>query len=174
MADTEKLKSQPIAQLWDRLDSAKFVMLGSPRPEDHMQPMAPKVDQEEGVVWFYASASSELVEAVNTCRGCIHMCLADTDYQACIRGSLTEDKRHDVMDRYWSPMVAAWFEGGRTAPDLTLLKFTPYDASIWASTRNPVKLAWEIGKAALQYDTPDVGERESVDFRNTAAFQIND
>lgn len=174
MANTDKLKSEPIAQLWDRLEAANFVMLGSPKPNEHMQPMAPKVDREEGVIWFYANASSELVDAIGEYRGIVHMCVADKDYQACLRGSLVQDRRHDVINRYWSPIVAAWFTLGRTDPDLTLLKFTPYDASIWASTRNPVKLAWEIGKSALQYGTPDVGERESIDFRKTEAFQIND
>jgi general stress protein 26 len=165
MANIEKLKSNPENQLWEHLRDVRFVMLGSPREDDHMQPMAPHVDEEDNTVWFFTNKSSDLVEAVNEQTDKVHMCLVEDDYQACIRGSLSELKSQEVIDRFWSPEVAAWFEGGKADADLTLLKFKPDDAAIWASSKNPITFAWEVAKANVKGQTPDVGSRGSVDFK---------
>ncbi len=47
---------------------------------------------------------------------------------------------------------------------MTLLRFEPRNASIWASTANPVKFAWEIQKAKGNREDPDVGARNSLNF----------
>ena len=38
------------------------------------------------------------------------------------------------------------------------------DAAIWASTRNPIRYAWEIQTAKNSDKEPDVGARAHVDF----------
>jgi len=173
MADIEQLKTEAQTQLWEHLRNVKFVMLGSPEPGQHMQPMAPEVDEDNQTIWFFTYKSSDLVKAVNDRPGDVHMCLAEDNYQACIRGSLREHKSDEVIDRYWSPTVAAWFEGGKADGDLTMVEFTPKDAAIWASSKNPVTYAWEIAKANVKDQTPDVGARGSVEFRDGQAWQIN-
>ena len=35
------------------------------------------------------------------------------------------------IDRLWNRFVAAWFEGGRTDPNLQLLRFEPGRAQLW-------------------------------------------
>jgi len=173
MADLEQVKNNPETQLWEHLKGAKFVMLGSPEPNEHMQPMAPQIDDEGGAIWFYANTSSDIVKAVNARPGDVHMCVTENDYQACLRGSIQEEKNDATIEKYWSSVVAAWFEGGRSDPDLTMLKFQPKDAAIWASSKNPITFAWEIAKANMKDRTPDVGDRASVDFREGQAWQIN-
>lgn len=174
MADLEKLKNNPKEQIWSHLDDVRFVMLGSPDRNQHMQPMAPQVDEEAGVVWFYTDKTTDLVRAVRDLPDDVHMCISESDYQACLRGSLSEHTDDDTIDRFWSSTVAAWFEGGRADENLTMLKFTPKDAAIWAETKNPVTFAWEIQQSKRKGRTPDVGDREKVDFQEGGAWQIND
>lgn len=60
-------------------------------------------------------------------------------------------------------MAAAWWTS-KDDPDIALLEFDLGDAAIWASTRNPVKFAWEIQRAKNSEREPDVGARAHVDF----------
>ena len=93
MADIEKLKNNPKEQLFKHLDDVHMVMLGSPDREQHMQPMAPELDEETGTIWFYTRKSSDLVKALGDKEDDVHMCVVEQDYQACLMGSLSVE--HD-------------------------------------------------------------------------------
>ncbi|MGB3624692.1 MAG: pyridoxamine 5'-phosphate oxidase family protein [Henriciella sp.] len=164
MADLEKLKENPKEQLFGHLEDVRAVMLGSPDHEQHMQPMAPQIDEETGTIWFYTSKSSDLVKALGVDGGKVHLCVVEKDYQACLLGDLNVDHDQAKIDQFWSSVVAAWFEGGKSDPDLTMLRFHPHNGSIWASDKNPITFAWEIAKANRKDQTPDIGERNSVNF----------
>ena len=162
MANLDKLKNDPKKQLLEHISDVRCVMLGSPDHEQHMQPMSPQVDKETGKVWFFAQESSDLVKTLGASGGNVHMCVVEKDYQACLRGDLVVNKDPAMIEKFWSKVVAAWFKGGKSDPDLTMLCFDPHDASIWASDGNPIAFAYEIAKANLKDNTPDVGGRASV------------
>ncbi|ODN70586.1 hypothetical protein A6302_02074 [Methylobrevis pamukkalensis] len=89
----------------------------------------------------------------------------DHDYHACLSGRL--ELRHDPaqIDKHWNNVIAAWFEGGKDDPNLTMLALKLDDAAIWASTGNPLRFGWEIAKSNYDEEkTPDVGIRTSVRF----------
>lgn len=164
MADIDKLKQNPKEQLFHHLDDLHMVMLGSPDSGQHMQPMAPEVDHEAGRIWFFTSKSSDLVKALGDGEADVQMCAVEKDYQACLSGAISVEHDEKKIEQFWSAPVAAWFEGGKADPDLTMLCFQPKNASIWASDRNPITFAYEIAKANVKDKTPDVGERNSVNF----------
>ena len=163
---SNSIEENPREALWDHLDDAKFVMLGSPEHAQHMQPMNPQIDRETETVWFYADASSDLVRAVRAGEptNFVHMCYADSDFQACVRGSLVEYKDKAKIDQYWSPMVSAWFADGKDDPNLTMLCFSPHHAAMWESDVNAITFAFEIAKGVLGSERPDIGDRASVSF----------
>ena len=164
MADIKKLGSELREQLFDRLEEAQIVMLGSPVPGEHMQPMAPHADRENDRIWFYTSKHSDLVRAVLAGEKDVHMCLTETDYQACLLGALTQVHEKQIIDRFWSPMVAAWFAMGKNDPDLALLCFRPKSAAIWAADSSPLKVAYEVAMASLGEHPPEFGARREVRF----------
>lgn len=61
------------------------------------------------------------------------------------------------VDKYWSPMVAAWFEGGKDDPHLTMLRLQLDDVAIWASSNSTLRFGWEMAKANLTGKEPDLG-----------------
>ncbi len=160
------IKNNPHDVLWDHLANARFVMLGSPDPRHHMQPMSPNPDTDAETIWFYADASSDLVEAVrqSDATDMVHMCATEKSFQACLRGTLTEYKDAAKIEQYWSPVVEAWFKKGQQDPDLTMLCFTPHHAALWQSDANPITFAYEIAKGVISEAKPDIGERASVSF----------
>ncbi|PPT94483.1 pyridoxamine 5'-phosphate oxidase family protein, partial [Xanthomonas arboricola] len=42
-----------------------------------------------------------------------------------------EDTDPAMVDRLWNPYVAAWYEGGKTDPNLALLRLDADHAQIW-------------------------------------------
>ena len=164
MADIEKLKNNPKEQLFKHLDDVHMVMLGSPDPKQHMQPMAPQLDEEDGTIWFYTYKSSDLVKALGADDSDVQMCVVEDDYQACLSGSLSVEQDEKKIEEFWTAKVAAWFDGGQHDPELTMLCFRPKNASIWAEEGNPITFAWEVARANVKDRTPDVGGRTSVNF----------
>ena len=53
------------------------------------------------------------------------------DLFAAVQGELVADNDPAMIDRLWNRFVAAWFEGGKSDPNLQLLRFTPDRAQIW-------------------------------------------
>lgn len=158
MTDISKTKSDPLQQLWDVLEHTHAGMLGVEESGQHMQPMAPFVEKETNSIWFYTRSDSDLVSAVRA-GDRAHFCVIskDQDYHACLAGTIDEVKSREHIDKYWSAPVAAWFEGGKDDPSLTMLQLKLDDVSIWASTNSSLRFGWEIAKANLTGKEPDLG-----------------
>ncbi len=163
MANLDKFNENPQQQLLEEVKGARCVMLGSTDPEHHMQPMAPQIDPDNRVVYFYSDNKSELGEAIMKNPGMVHMCHIDKDYQACVRGHLAVHTDPAIVDKFWNPIVSAWYPGGKTDPKLIMLRFLPDEAAIWASTGNPLKFMYEVAKANIKDTEADMGEMKVID-----------
>ena len=53
------------------------------------------------------------------------------DLFAAVEGIVSVDNDPVVIDRLWNPFVAAWYEGGKSDPELVLLRFDSEKAEIW-------------------------------------------
>ena len=125
------------ARFWKALKADMTVMLGMdgvpPRPMtaqvddgDHTE------DGHHGPIWFFTAKSTELGEALGTTApAAFAFASKGHDIFATVQGRLTPDTDRAVVDRLWSPFVAAWYEGGKDDPDLLLLRFDPVRAEIW-------------------------------------------
>ena len=92
------------------------------------------------------------------------------DYHASLKGLLEPLKDEAKLDELWSIPVGAWFEQGREDPKVTLLRFTPREAAIWASEGNPVLVGLRMINAAMRDDVsePDVGVHHVIEFDKVA------
>ncbi len=55
-----------------------------------------------------------------------------------MHGTLTLDNDRAVIDRLWNRFVAAWYQGGKTDPELALLRFDPDRGEIWQDASSVV------------------------------------
>lgn len=165
MADLDKARENPQEQLWEALQAAPAGMLGIEGSGQHMQPMAPHADRDGKSIWFFTHRDSDLVRAAGP-GSRAHFCVISKnhDYHACLAGELRENTDTGVVDRYWSPMVAAWYAKGREDPDVTLLQMRLEDAAIWASSGSSLRFGWQIAKANMTESEPDVGVRNHFRF----------
>ncbi|MEZ5818661.1 MAG: pyridoxamine 5'-phosphate oxidase family protein [Hyphomicrobiaceae bacterium] len=163
MVDIKKTREQPIEQFWEVTDDIRAGMLGIEGSGQHMQPMHPNCEREGRNIWFFVKKQSDLVQAIGSgARG--HFCVVgrEHDYHACVAGRMTVENNQAMIDRFWSKMTAAWFKS-KDDPDLTLVKMALDNGVAWASV-GPVKFGWEVMKANLSDQEPDVGARQHFSF----------
>lgn len=169
MSHTDKTEKHPEEQLFEQLNLVRAGMLGIEGSHSHMQPMAHMKDKD-GLprLWFFTSRSGDLFREVGA-GGHAHFCVVgkSQDYHACLMGDLHENRDRGKIEEYWSDMAAAWFNG-KDDPDIALLEFDLLDAAIWASTKNPIRFAWEMQAAKNSEKEPNVGARAHVDFTQAA------
>ena len=167
MADLGDFKENPQKHLLEQLSDARCVMLGSPNPSEHMQPMVPQLDDDlienyPGTVYFYSDRSSDLGKAVLANPTHVMMTYMTKDYQACVHGHLSPVTEPGMVQRFWSPIVSSWYPGGTADKNMLMLKFEMKDAALWASSGNPLKFLYETAKANLTDTLPDVGEQAHI------------
>lgn len=169
MADLKKAKDDPRHQLFEVIEDIHAGMLGVEGSGLHMQPMAPMVDRTNACIWFFTGKDHEIFSAVGDGADAKFCVIGeDHDYHACLGGHLTTSEDREIIDRYWSPVVAAWYEQGKDDPNLVLLKMDLRDATIWASTGSGIRFGWEIAKANITDEEPDVGVMQKIDFAHAA------
>ena len=170
MNDVKDAKLNPLKQFWDRLDDHGTVMLGSPAPDQPMQPMAANGAREEGLIWFYTRKDTDLAQAANS-GGRVQMCLMDEgrDYYAAVVGQLDIDHSERHIERYWNAVEDAVYSDGRQDPQLTMLKFAPETASVWVGTGNPVKFGWELARSTISGKEPNLGFSTQFGFQQNGA-----
>ena len=163
MSTVSDAKDNPQLQFWDKMEKCRTVMLGSPNHRSHMQPMTPFAAREEDAIWFFVRKDADLTKETSE-GGDVHMCLMapDGEYQACVFGKLEIAKSRGHVERFWNPVVAAWYPDGKSDPALTMLRFSPRDAQIWASNGSAMRFGWEIAKANITGKKPDVGHSEAI------------
>ena len=121
-------------KFWKALKSDMTLMLGLVGVEEgHAQPMTAQLDGDDRrPIWFFTAKDADLVQAL----GARHEAAAyftdkGHDLFAAVQGELVADNDPAMIDRLWNRFVAAWFEGGKSDPNLQLLRFTPDRAQIW-------------------------------------------
>jgi general stress protein 26 len=150
-------------RLWKELDDARFGMLGLMNAHQHFQPMTAFAEPEGGQVWFFTRDDTDLAKSASG--GAEAMLIVqskDQEFQACIGGVLSTARDTTRIDKYWNPIVAAWFPDGKDDPALTLLRLDVRDAELWISKGGPARFAWEVAKANLTDSPPDLGDKAHV------------
>jgi general stress protein 26 len=127
-------------KFWKAVNSDRTMMLGlSGVEEGHAAPMTAildpdydKGDTKAGPIWFFTSKDTGIAQALGAGhRATANFVRKGHDLFACVHGQLVPDNNPVMIDRLWSPFIAAWFEGGKTDPKLQLLRLEPDAGQIW-------------------------------------------
>ena len=120
-------------KFWKALESDKTMMLGlTGVDESHMRPMTAQLDGEKGPIWLFGSKDSDLVSNMKKTSNAVSTFVSKgNDLYATVHGTLSINNDRKMIDEFWSPFVAAWYEGGKDDPKLALLCFEPDRAQVW-------------------------------------------
>ena len=156
-------------EFWKSLKESNTGMLGLDRPGYHHQPMTGFGEPEVGAIWFFTRTDTDFARAVAAggpgggVMGMFCYQAKDQKVQACIHGALSIDQDRERIDRYWNPVVAAWYPDGKEDPKLTLIRFDADDGRVWVSKKGATGFFFEIAKANLTKTLPNVGGVADVD-----------
>lgn len=168
MADTRLSPAEAETEFWKHLEKSNTGMLGLDRPGYHAQPMTAFRDEETDTIWFFTRDDTDLVRDTGAGASAMFTYAAkDQHVFACIHGTLMRHNDREKIDRWWNPVVAAWYPDGKDDPHLTLLQFTPGDGRIWVADKGAFGFAYEILKANITKTTPDSGGVADVNLGGT-------
>jgi general stress protein 26 len=131
MSNKEELKDA----FFDALKSDRTLMLGIDGVDNgHTRPMTAQTEDRSGRIWFFSGNDNLLVQQMRGSHPAIAAFSSKGhDVFASLEGALQIDNDRDVIDRLWSPFVAAWYTGGKDDPNLALLRLDATSVEVWRS-----------------------------------------
>lgn len=153
-------------EFWDRLEKVNGAMLGI-KGQGRLVAMSPQLDDDlPGHVWFITAKGTDLAKGVaaGPQQAQFVVCNDGAGLYADVEGTLSHSTDREALDEVWSFVADAWFEGGKSDPDVCLLQFTPKTAEISVTPASGVKFLYEIAKANLTGNKPDQGQQGVVTF----------
>lgn len=123
--DTHTLKQH----MWEKLEKGPFIMVGLTDDRSHSEPLTAQLDKDQvDTIWFFIGKDNRLAKGGAAMAQFVSK---GQDFFACLAGSVTIDNDPAMIDKLWSNQVEAWFPGGKTDPNLALLRFDIDDAELW-------------------------------------------
>ena len=133
------------ARFWKALGSDRTMMLGlSGVDESHARPMTAHTEDARSPIWFFTASDTTLAQQLSgpqaeARRAFATFAAKDHDLFAVAHGTLSIDNDRATIDRLWNPYVAAWYEGGRNDPKVTLLRFDADEAQVWENAHSLIE-----------------------------------
>jgi general stress protein 26 len=123
-------------KFWKHLKSERTIMIDFIGDADgHSQPMTAQLEDnhEQGPIWIFSSKETDFVKSISAGKSRVMTQFVSKghDLFACFDGDISLNNDRAMIDKLWSPFVAAWFEGGKDDPKLQLLRLDPGHAHIW-------------------------------------------
>ncbi|MFN3932563.1 MAG: pyridoxamine 5'-phosphate oxidase family protein [Brevundimonas sp.] len=169
MADRNLTVREAEEEFWNHLEKSNTGMLGLDQPGYHAQPMTAFRDRETSTIWFFTREDTDLAKDAAVGGGqsaMFHYGSKDQNVWACIHGELSvQGHDREIIDRYWNPVLAAWYPQGKDDPALTILRFEAGDGRVWVNEGGFFKFAYEIAKANVTKTLPDAGDVVDVNLR---------
>lgn len=133
--DPKELKEQ----FWHAMTASSLVMLQLDADQDSAAPMTAQLDKDaNSAIWFFTSRDNRFAKmgpATATYQSKGH------DVFCRFSGALREETSRERLDKQWNKFVEAWFPGGKSDPNLLMLRMDLGDASIWAGELGVINTA---------------------------------
>lgn len=153
MTDVDALKKH----LWTHMAKSPFVMIGLDGGGHH-EPLTAQLDEDQvDRIYFFVGADNRLVKGG---AAMLQFVSKGHDFFACLSGTVAVDQDRAMIDKLWSKPVESWFPGGKSDPNLRLVRFDISDAELWEadlSLAGKVKLLF-----GLKIDAAEEGRHAKV------------
>lgn len=125
--------------LWAELKGHTFAFVGRVDDASGDVPMTLYSDDDaRNAVWIFTRQSND-ISAGGTAMA--RIISRKQDFFARLDGILVEETDERAIDRFWSPQIAAWYEGGRDDPELRVMRLEIGAAEIWVGEMSPLSVA---------------------------------
>ena len=148
---------------WDRMASVNAGMLDATDGVRRV-PMSHYADRDAHTLWFITAKGTDVVKAAMSGPKAAIYILSDggKGIYADIKGTLTLSDDKAKLDALWNAVADAWFEGGKDDPDVQLVSFHITTAEVWITPTSGIVFMFDIIKANLTGDQPDMGSHYTI------------
>ncbi len=123
--DPKQLKTD----LWMKMGDSPFVMVGPADGSTHSEPLTAQLDKDQvDTLFFFIGRDNRLTGKHKLM---LQFVSKGHDFFACMHGSGRVDNDPVLIDKLWSNQVEAWFPGGKSDPNLALLRVDIDSAELW-------------------------------------------
>ena len=129
----------------------------------YSRPLAVLAHDFEGTVWFFTPDPSPKTDEVRLDPN-VNVAYADGASHVSLSGTASVTRDRSLIDEFWNPWAESWFEGGRDDPSVALLQVDANSVEFWHVDKPGVVRAFEVARALITKDAPDVGESRTVRF----------
>jgi general stress protein 26 len=152
--------------IWNLISKIKVGMLttvnGEGKKDLHARPMSLVQDDYDGTLYFFTSKNSgKVYEVVNDGQE-VGITFSNPSEQVYVslsgQAKLTQNK--ELISKYWSSGVAAWFPGGIDDPEVAILEVKINKGEHWNADESKIIQLFEFVKAKLTDEVPEIGEHE--------------
>lgn len=153
-----------LEELYDMIDDVGTAMLVT---EDdnaiRSRPMKGKLYRDDAEIWFLTESMSGKVSEIHHERSTnlTYACPEKETYIS-VSGKSSVNRDQDKIDDLWGPWASAWFGCEKDDPKVAAIRFKPDLAEYWTSPDSKMVQAWELAKAYLNNEKPDIGSHKTV------------
>lgn len=148
-------------KIWNYIKGIKTCMLVTNDETLHGRPMQLVQDDYDNKIWFFTKKSSEKIDEIQDQH---KVCLTFSDNDDGVYVSLTgyahitQDK--NLIDKFWNSVVAAWFPEGKDSDEVALIEVKIEKGEHWDAKNNPISFMYEIAKANVKDQEPEMGDHK--------------
>jgi len=125
MTDTHKIKQT----MWDKMAQSPFLMVGLTGNGQHSEPLTAQLDRDQvDTLFFFVGKDNRLASGGSAMAQFVSK---GHDFFACLAGDIRQDNDPALIDKLWNNQVEAWFPGGKSDPNLALLRLDISSAELW-------------------------------------------
>ena len=158
--------SGQLEDLKEKIKDVKFGMFTTLDTDGKLssRPMTSQQLDDHGNLWFFTSDVTNFVRHLNE-HPEVNVAFSDPDDSLYVsvagHAELTRDPAK--IEELWSPLVAAWFDGGKEDPHLSLIKVHVSGAEYWDTKSSKMTQLYALAKSALTGKAPrDIGEHKKI------------
>ncbi|WP_194757237.1 pyridoxamine 5'-phosphate oxidase family protein [Aliidiomarina indica] len=149
-------------KIWKLIKDIKVGMLVTLDGEmPRARPMHLVQDEYDGTLWFFTPRSAEKTSETKQDND-VSLTFADPKNGVYVSMSgtarLTQDR--ELIDKYWNSFVGAWFPNGKEDPEVAMLEVDIQFGEHWLADENKLFQLFEIARANIKDETPNLGENE--------------
>jgi len=141
--------------LWRLIQDIRFAMLVTQSAHgdlrSHPITTQNREQHEDSVLWFFISSSSEVVKDIQL-HPRVNLAYAspEDDHYVSVTGTARIVDNLDKKRELWSTLSQAWFPGGVTDPDLTLLAVDIATAEYWDVRSSKMVQLYKMARAVMK------------------------
>lgn len=158
------MPDQPdIERVWDIVEKVGVGMLTTRFAGGlRARPIEPRLDREQGVIRIVTDARGFKDDEIESTPdvGLVVVCAADKAYLSITgRAAVTRDAA--MAKRIWHKTDDMWWSGPDD-PNVRVIVLTPALAELWDGPSSSMVAAYEMAKAKITGEKPDLGENRKV------------